>query len=100
MKTIVLKLTSAIAIDGDICRRGELVEVDEALAINLLNRGKAELATQDDMPEDAAEEVAEEVDLDGLNKAQLAEIAEQKGLDVSGMTKAQIKAAIEGSAAE
>lgn len=45
MKTYVLKLTSAIAIDGAIVRAGGLVELTEAEAKNLLARGKALLAT-------------------------------------------------------
>ena len=48
IKSIVLKLATAIAIDGDVVRAGSLVEVDEAIAKNMLHRGKAELATAED----------------------------------------------------
>lgn len=93
MKTVTLKLASAIAIDGDVVRAGSLVEVDEALAINLLNRGKATLATAEDGVEFGAED---DTDLSRLNKAQLLEHAKANGVDVDdSLTKAQIIAAIE-----
>lgn len=61
-KSYVLKLTSAVAIDGQICRKDSLVEVSEAEAKNLLARGKAEVATADELLEtetDEAEATAE-----------------------------------------
>lgn len=50
MKTIWLKVTSAIVVGGEIAAPGELVEVTESEAKNLLHRGKAELATAEDLP--------------------------------------------------
>lgn len=50
MKTIWLKVTSAIVVGGDIAKPGELVEVTQTEAKNLLHRGKAELATAEDLP--------------------------------------------------
>ncbi|QOE32739.1 hypothetical protein CPT_Mano_006 [Achromobacter phage Mano] len=50
MKTVHLKLSSAIALLGGVVRAGTVVEVDEKLAINLLQRGKAVLATDKDAP--------------------------------------------------
>lgn len=47
-KSVVLKLTSAIAMDGTICKAGELVEVEMTVAKNLLHRGKAVVATEAD----------------------------------------------------
>lgn len=43
-----LVLTSAIVIDGDVCRPDTLVEVTEPEAKNLLTRGRARLATEGD----------------------------------------------------
>lgn len=96
MKTVTLKLASAIAIDGDVVKRGSLVEVDEALAINLLNRGKAELATDEDGVDD------DDADLSKLNKAQLVELAAELGVITvgDGNTKAEIVAAIEAAKAD
>ena len=48
MKSYVLKLTSAIVIDGQIHKARSLVEVSEAEAKNFLHRGKAVLATEED----------------------------------------------------
>jgi hypothetical protein len=59
MKSVTLKLTSAIAMDGEIYRAGSLVEVTDADARNLLHRGKAVLATADDIPTQPAELVEE-----------------------------------------
>ncbi len=44
-KQVKLKITSAIAIGGDIKRPGTVVTVAEDVAKNLLHRGRAELAT-------------------------------------------------------
>lgn len=46
-KTLILRLTSAIALAGVVIRAGELVEVTVAEAKDLLRRGKAELANAD-----------------------------------------------------
>lgn len=45
MEEITLKLTSAIAVDGEILKAGRLVQVTDSEAKNLLGRGKAVLAT-------------------------------------------------------
>lgn len=49
MSSQYLKVVSAFAIDGEICRRGEIVEVSDHEAKDLLGRGKAVLATEDDL---------------------------------------------------
>lgn len=57
-KSVFLVLTSAIAIDGQICRKGSLVEVSDLEARSFLHRGKARLATAEDgaPEEDEADE--------------------------------------------
>lgn len=104
-KTIFLVLTSAIAIDGGICRAGSLVEVSELEAKNFLHRGKARLATAEDgAPVDDADESSEDgeraVDLSRLNKAQLVELATTLGIEPGELTKAQLVAAIEAKRSE
>lgn len=47
-KTHLLVLTAAVAIAGTICRAGEVVEVTDGEAKDLLFRGRAKLATADD----------------------------------------------------
>lgn len=95
MKTVTLKLASAIAIDGDVVKRGSLVEVDEALAINLLNRGKAELATAEDGADD------DDADLSKMKKPQLLDLAVGLGIeDAADMKVEELRAAIEAKRAE
>lgn len=60
MKTIWLKVTSAIVVGGEIAMPGELIEVTQAEAKNLLHRGKAELATAEDLPEAEDQELAQD----------------------------------------
>lgn len=97
-KTIFLILTSAIAIEGGICRAGELIEVDEREARNLLHRGKARLATAEDgAPVDDEDDAP---DLSRLNKAHLVELAESKGIEPGDMTKAELVKAIEAAEQE
>ena len=94
---IFLALTSALVIDGEVVRAGNLVEVSEAEAKNFLHRGKARLATAEDgVPETAAEV---ETNLGKMTKAQLLDFAGTNQLcEVSdSMTKADILAAIEAS---
>lgn len=98
MKMVILKLSSAIAIEGDVVRAGSLVEVDEALAVNLLNRGKATLATADDgtdLEDDGGD------DLSKLKKPQLLALATE--LEIEGakdMNVDALRAAIEDKRAE
>lgn len=95
MKSYVLKLTSAVAIDGAIMRAGGLVEVSEAEAKNLLHRGKAVLATIEDGVDQQEDEDQGE-DLSKLNKADALALAKERGVEVpDGMTKAQIIEAIQ-----
>lgn len=91
MKSVLLKLTSAIVIAGAIAKAGEVVEVTELEAKNLLARGKGVL--NDEQP-------ADEVDLDLSKKTkdQLLEIADN--LEIEGaakMNKAQLIEAIEAA---
>lgn len=102
MKSYVLFLTSAIVVDGGIVKAGQLVELSEPEAKNLLSRGKARLATADDGYEGADNDgETSGVDLSRLNKTQLQEIA--KGHEIAfedSTTKAQLIAAIEAKEAE
>lgn len=91
MKSVLLKLTSAIVISGSIAKAGEVVEVTELEAKNLLARGKGELH---------GEQPADEVDFDLSKKTkdQLLEIADN--LEIEGaakMNKAQLIEAIEAA---
>ncbi|MEQ1229914.1 hypothetical protein U4959_06620 [Acinetobacter junii] len=68
MKTnVVIALTSAVVIDGEIRKKGDEVEVSHALAQDLLRRGRGTLVEGDDE--------GQEVDLSTLTKAQLVEFA-------------------------
>jgi len=68
MKTnVVIALTSAVVIDGEIRKKGDEVEVPHALAQDLLRRGRGTLVEGDDE--------GQEVDLAKLNKTQLVEFA-------------------------
>lgn len=46
--TIFLKVTSAFLVGGEVAKIGEIVEVTQAEAKDLLARGKAEVATAND----------------------------------------------------
>ena len=86
--TYVLKLTSAIAIGGEVMKSGSLVEVSEIEAKNLLGRGKAVL--HDEQPASGVD-----TDITKMTKDQL--IAEAEQLEIDGaekMTKAQLIEAI------
>lgn len=102
MKNYVLKLTSAIVVDGEIVRAGNLVELSEPEAKNLLGRGKAVLATAaDGYDQGNADEETSGVDLSRLNKVQLQDIAKGHGIESTDQTtKAQLIAAIEEKEAE
>lgn len=96
-KSFVLKLSSAIAIDGEVVSAGNLVEVDEPTAKNLLHRGKAVLATA----EDGVDFENDDNDLSKLKKPQLLELAIE--LEIEGakdMNVDGLRAAIEAKRAE
>lgn len=101
MKNYVLKLTSAIVVDGEIVRAGNLVELSEPEAKNLLGRGKAVLATAADGYDGDAVEETSGVDLSRLNKVQLQDIAKGHEIKFTDLTtKAELIAAIEEKEAE
>lgn len=84
-KSIFLVLTSAIAIDGGICKKDALVEVSELEAKNLLHRGKARLATADDgAPANGDEDDGGLPDLSKLKKPQLLELVKALNLTIEG----------------
>lgn len=69
-KLVNLKITSAIAIGGEIKTAGTIVNVPEELAKNLMHRGRAELATAagDGLGDKTVPElkaIAEELEIDG-----------------------------------
>ena len=98
MKSYVLKLTCALAIDGQIYKAGSLVEVSEAEAKNFLHRGKAVLATAEDGVE--LQEAQTGTDYSSWTKPAMLDYAKQHGLEVaSGMTKDQIIDVIEAAPA-
>lgn len=55
-KSVFLKVSSAFLVGGAIAKTGEIVEVTESEAKDLLQRGKATLATASDAPEQAADD--------------------------------------------
>lgn len=110
-KQIYLKLTSAIGIAGELKRRDSIVLVDQALAANLMHRGKAALPT-------AAELEAAGIKLDaapagndddsktdakpseGLSTAQLKEALTAKGINIpEGAKKADLAALLDAAPA-
>ena len=98
MKSYVLKLTCAIAIDGQIHKAGSLVEVSEAEAKNFLHRGKAVLATEEDGVELQEEQTG--TDYSSWTKPALLEYAKTRGLEVAcGRTKDHIIDVIEAAPA-
>ena len=88
MKSVLIKLTSAIAIAGAIAKAGEVVEVTELEAKNLLARGKGKL--NDEQPADA-----DDLDIEKMTKDQLVDLADQMEIEgAAKMTKAQLIEAI------
>lgn len=85
-KTVVVELTSAVAFDGKVSKAGELLEVTEKEARNLLRRGKAVLS--DEQPAES--------ELSDLTVAELRELADDAGIEgAASMKKADLIAAIE-----
>ena len=64
-KTVMVKVTSAFLVDGEVARKGEVVEVTTAEAKDLLHRGKAVLATAADEPKLAAQDAGDDDDQGG-----------------------------------
>lgn len=88
MKSVLIKLTSAIAIAGAIAKAGEVVEVTELEAKNLLARGKGKL--NDEQPADS-----DDLDIEKMTKDQLVDLADQMEIEgAAKMTKAQLIEAI------
>ena len=88
MKSVLIKLTSAIAIAGAIAKAGEVVEVTELEAKNLLARGKGKL--NDEQPADS-----DDLDIEKMTKDQLVDLADKMEIEgAAKMTKAQLIEAI------
>ncbi|KAJ31014.1 Rho termination factor N-terminal domain-containing protein [Sulfitobacter pontiacus] len=87
-KTVKVKITSAIAIAGNIKTPGTTVEIGEDLAKNLINRGRAELAK--------GKAAKTEGDLGKMKVADLKVVAAELEIDgYDGMNQAKLIAAIE-----
>ena len=82
-KSVFLKVSSAFLVGGQIAKTGEIVEVTEAEAKDLLQRGKATLATANDAPEKTADEVEQESE----EQQQTDDEAEQAAADEQAETK-------------
>ncbi len=96
--TVVIALTSAVAIDGEIRVAGTEVEVDQDLAKDLLARGRGVLVEEADFTQAADDEI----DLAKMTKAQLVEFALHEyeiELDAS-LTKDALIEAIQAAAAD
>ena len=88
MKSVLIKLTSAIAIAGAIAKAGEVVEVTELEAKNLLARGKGVLNDEQPAQDD-------DLAIEKMTKDQLVDIADQMEIEgAAKMTKAQLIEAI------
>lgn len=81
-KSVFLKVSSAFLVGGHIATVGEIVEVTEAEAKDLLQRGKATLATAHDAPEQEhqePEQTGDEAEQNAENAEQTGDEAEQQG---------------------
>lgn len=88
MKSVLIKLTSAIAIAGAIAKAGEVVEVTELEAKNLLARGKGVLNDEQPVQDD-------DLAIEKMTKDQLVDIADKMEIEgAAKMTKAQLIEAI------
>lgn len=78
-KSVFLKVSSAFLVGGTIAKTGEIVEVSEGEAKDLLQRGKAILATADDavQPGEESEQTGQEPEQDADGAEQNADEAEQ-----------------------
>jgi hypothetical protein len=109
-QSVFLVITSAVGIGGEIARAGAIVEVTDGEAKDMLNRGKARLATAEDGVDvsaasnegaGAAGDADDQIDLTTLTKAQLLERATEAGIaDADRMNKAALLAALEAHLAE
>lgn len=104
MKTFTLELRGAVALDGVLRRAGELVEVDEAVAKNLLYRGKAVTPESREAPTETTQTEAGGSDdkkpSDGLNVAQLKEALTAKGVAIpENAKKADLAALLDATPA-
>lgn len=94
MPDIYLTLTSGVALNGEVYRPGEVVPVDQKLARELIARGKALPATEDDV--DSFADV-----LDDASNDELKDLAAEYGLSLGKkFTRAKWLDAIKAHEAE
>lgn len=62
MKTVILKLTAAIVVAGQVVKPPAMVEVTEGEARDLLHRGKARIATEHDVEPVSARTLTEDAE--------------------------------------
>jgi hypothetical protein len=87
-KSVFLMVTSAFMVGGAIAKAGEIVEVSNAEAKDLLNRGKAKLATIDAAQlEDAVEVESKEGQPAGAEAPQEAATEVAQGEPAAAETK-------------
>lgn len=90
LKSYSLKLTAAIVLNGAIQKAGTVIDVDEALARNLVQRGRAE-----PIKFDGGDSGEQEVNIGKMKKPELVELATEYGIeDADGLTVDQLREAI------
>ncbi|OWU68255.1 hypothetical protein ATO2_12835 [Roseovarius sp. 22II1-1F6A] len=105
MKTFDLEITSAVVIDGKIRAAGSRVTANRRLAVNLLQRGKAQVASGEGplrmsgpIASDSGATEGDDLPLADHTVAELVELAAEYGIEGAGrMKKAELIAAIEAA---
>ncbi|RZG78355.1 hypothetical protein EXE10_18215 [Acinetobacter sp. WCHAc060033] len=83
-KTVLIALTSAVVIGGEIRKKGDEFEVSHELAQDLLRRGRGTMV-------EGGEDDEHEIDLAKLKKPQLIELAIEYGVEnPESLTVAQL----------
>lgn len=94
MTNVVIALSTAVVLGGEIHKAGEQIEVDKTLAQELLRRGRGTLV-------EVESDEMETLDLSKMKKAELVELALEYGIEnTDSMTVAQLIEAIQAAAAE
>lgn len=95
-QSVFLVALASVMVGGEMATSGTLMEVTDAEARNLLHRGKARLATDDDHAEQPDALQAPALDLTKMTKAELLEHAAALMIaDADKLTKPQIIEALQ-----